>query len=118
MDKLHRDWCGTGKISVIPQGGLIVTERTEVFTVYAAKNGYYAEVRGAGIVIGTTLSECCTAAQAAAAEVVLAGEPETMEQVAKQLADQARQTRDNIAFSTILKGGFSGGGGGGGKSGY
>jgi hypothetical protein len=96
---------------------LIVTERTEVFTVYAAKNGYYAEVRGAGIVIGTTLSECCTAAQAAAAEVVLAGEqePDTLAQAAKQMADAARQTRDNMAFSTLL-GGFSGGGGGGGSN--
>jgi hypothetical protein len=84
---------------------LIVTERTEVFTVYAAKNGYYAEVRGAGIVIGTTLSECCTAAQAAAAEVVLAGEPETMEQAAKELAYQARSTQERIAADVLKSAG-------------
>jgi len=45
-----------------------------VFTVYAASNGYYAELAIGGLVIGTTLSECCTAAQAAMAEHKIAGD--------------------------------------------
>jgi hypothetical protein len=54
--------------------GKTMADRIEVFTVYAAANGYYAELAIGKLVIGATLSECCTAAQAAMAEHKIAGD--------------------------------------------
>jgi hypothetical protein len=54
--------------------GKPMADRIEVFTVYAAANGYYAELAIGKLVIGATLSECCTAAQAAMAEHKIAGD--------------------------------------------
>ena len=51
-----------------------MADRIEVFTVYAAANGYYAELAIGSLVIGATLSECCNAAQAALAEQKIAGD--------------------------------------------
>ena len=53
-----------------------MADRIEGFTVYAAANGYYAELAIGKLVIGATLSECCTAAQAAMAEHKIAGDEE------------------------------------------
>jgi hypothetical protein len=39
-----------------------------VFTVYEAANGYFVETAGGALVVGTTLSEVCTAAQGKVAE--------------------------------------------------
>ena len=54
--------------------GKTMADQIEVFTVYAAANGYYAELAIGKLVIGATLSECCTAAQAAMAEHKIAGD--------------------------------------------
>lgn len=52
-------------------------DRKEVFSVYTASNGYYAELPNGDIVVGTTLSEVCEAAQAAAATSALANDSNT-----------------------------------------
>lgn len=50
------------------RGGDAMREDIELFTVYQASNGFYAKLKNGRTVVGVTLSEACTAAQAAAAE--------------------------------------------------
>lgn len=42
-----------------------------VFSVFTAANGFYAKMPDGRLVVGMTLSEVCTAAQAAAAEAAI-----------------------------------------------
>lgn len=58
-----------------------------VFTVYKAANGYYAKTTNDGIVVGTTLSDVCSAAQAKVAEEALNDEG-TQENRAKRIVSE------------------------------
>lgn len=71
----------------------------EVFTVIEVANGYVANVRGGGMVVGATLSDVCTAAQAEAASVKLKQEqagnaqyPDYAQQVAAQSVEKFKHT--------------------------
>lgn len=48
----------------------------ELFTVYRAANGFYARMQSGGIVVGTTLSEACIAAQGSVADAIIREEME------------------------------------------
>lgn len=48
-----------------------VPQDEELFKVYRAANGFYARMNDGQIVVGSTLSDACTAAQAQVAERVL-----------------------------------------------
>jgi hypothetical protein len=49
--------------------------KQELFTVYKVDNGFLGETMGGGIVVGASMSEVCSAAQAqVAASTILAGD--------------------------------------------
>lgn len=54
--------------NILKKGFPAMASKKVVFTVFEAANGYFAETSLGQLVIGTTLSEVCTAAQGKAAE--------------------------------------------------
>lgn len=55
-----------------------VPQDEELFRIYRAANGFYARMNDGQIVVGTTLSDACTAAQAQVAERVLLDDDDSM----------------------------------------
>jgi len=56
---------------------------TEIFVVFKAKNGFYARMRNGELVVGMSLSEVCTAAQAAATDAAIREDDEDSAELKK-----------------------------------
>ena len=54
--------------------------KKQIFTIYKVDNGFLGELPGGGLVIGATLSEVCSAAQAQAATNALLQDDDAVEQ--------------------------------------
>jgi hypothetical protein len=76
-----KPYLGMHTIPALEGEGKMAKGKELIFTVHGVANGFIAETAGGNVVVGSTLSDVCAAAQAKLAEEKLA--PESPEMAAK-----------------------------------